>query len=521
MAAPTLVEREPGAAGRVRRECLFDRQPVALGPRGRAVDRLARDEPRDASPRIDLGHDGGVRSGTERDAEVEDVAQRGSVGGDVVAPQRRRVGHAPDHAVLDAQADAECLDPPQALQADRLGVGQRRARQPDGRVDRLPDVEDVRDGRVEDRVHVDGPAGPGQHRRDLAEVGLGFLAHRPRPHPLHVVAAEGEDLPEAGVAQHVVAEAGLDVADPLPDVGHLGAPALRHQVQAGADRQLAGPPHVEQGAVRLRTHPEASGVDDPGHAQRVQLGGESLRRCDLGAVIRRRDPAEDGAERSRTRDDAGRRPIRPSLDRSARRIGFRQMGRGRVVEHRVLVEELHVGRVLGSGGVEFGDRGAPALGEVAGVPATDHPKPRSRRCRLGCGPDALQALGEAGGTIPTHRVVPRQPGPDEVGVRVDEAGDRGGTAEIDGLGVGAQAVGDVAWGAGGRNLGSAETDGRHELRSSPDPPVGENAVGLLAHRVPSRGVPILGVEAERRGAGGLNSRIGAITAHGRLPRGGD
>src|SRR5690606_41030766 len=124
---------------------------------------------------------------------------------------------------LDAGTHTRPANPLEVPTPDRLGVSQREAPSLESvlAVDLLEDVEHRRDRRVEDRMEVNGPAVSGQHVDSFGELALRLLRHLERADALHVVAGEADDLAHPDVAEPVVAETRLDVADPIPDVGEL------------------------------------------------------------------------------------------------------------------------------------------------------------------------------------------------------------------------------------------------------------------------------------------------------------
>ena len=101
------------------------------------------------------------------------------------------------------------------------------------------------------------------------------------------------------------------------------------------------------------------------------------------------------------------------------------------VQHRLVVEDLHVARVAGRGEVELGARRRAPLGELRRVPAADHRNPLARRKLAGPLAHERQPLLERRDAAPVHLALPGEPGTQDVRVAVDQPGDDAAPADVE------------------------------------------------------------------------------------------
>ncbi len=150
-------------------------------------------------------------------------------------------------------------------------------------------------------------------------------------------------------------------------------------------------------------------------------------------------------------------------DLAARRVGAvpgeaggAQCG---LVEQRRLVQVQHEDGGVGGGGVQLGEGGQAALGELVGGPAADHPHPLAGRGPLGLLAEHREGPAERADAVPAqlHHVV--EAAADHVQVGVVEAGDDAAAERVDDPGARADQRKDVGVLADGPDHAVADGDG--------------------------------------------------------------
>ena len=136
------------------------------------ADRLARDQPVQADPRVVARDPRGVGPRRDRDAHLQHPGNGGRPLGRLRPVAVDEVLSLVRHPVLDGDAAAQRLDPLQVPVGDRLGVVEEpvQAVERHVAVDRLEDVEEPADRLVVGGVQAERPALLGQQPHDGGQV---------------------------------------------------------------------------------------------------------------------------------------------------------------------------------------------------------------------------------------------------------------------------------------------------------------------------------------------------------------
>src|SRR5690606_30114544 len=170
------------------------------------------------------------------------------------------------------------------------------------------------------------------------------------------------------------AEARLDVADPVADVGQLVPAGARHQVEPNTQVEFASPPEPEQGAVRLRRDPETTRVEGPGHAPRSEVGDDGAGRGGFLVGGRTLEQRRHLGEGNVSGDPAGgiAGAVRPFARRTP---GGQQTLHSGPVENRFIVRQLDVDGTNTRGQVQLITGGPTCFAESTRMVAAQDAEP--------------------------------------------------------------------------------------------------------------------------------------------------
>ena len=319
-----------------------------------------------------------------------------------------------------------------------------RWRSPSGRQARRARLEGVEGGAVggvADRVHAHGPARRGGRAHHLGQPLAGGDLH-----------ARAVEQPGGGRAERAVHEQ-LEVAEPQ----HVVPEARAQPDRAQLGQPLGGQrlPHAQR---QLATLVQAlEDLEGPHPAVLVVHGGHAARRGDAQPGAAGLDHLVDARQGVAVAEGPGRvlaqhaqrLAVRPALDHAAghleRRVGALQ--RRAAQPQRVVVAGHQGHRHARRHAVERG--GAGRLGPVAGAPAGAAQPAAGRHGRDGGG-HALERLVQRVRALEAHLALSQRPG-GEVHVRVVEAGQHAGAAEVHAARLGSRRFGDAP-GAHGQPL---------------------------------------------------------------------
>jgi hypothetical protein len=436
--------RQLGSGGGVHVERAGPVHPVARGVEGEVSDRAPGDQPRQGQPRVVRRDAGGVSAGTDEQASVEHGPDgRGRLGARraVAVDERLTLEH---HPVLDGHGPTERLDALQALWGDGLGVIEEPAdttRPVSACVKLLEHSQICLDGLVVGGVQPETPPVRYQETSGGFEFGGGGVAEPGAGlgEVLVVSGRPGQVLAGAVAAQPAVAVTGAGHPDPPFEVVELLSCRLGQQVVGDTHRQLAAIGERHDRRIVLGKILESAGrVDGARDPEPVQLLQEVARRDRLLIGIERRAFGQGGVEDSggrRGEEHPGRVSGVVADDLTANRVGRIPGDADRVqrgtVEQSGLVQVEHEHGRVGRRRIELGECRETSLGELGAGPAPDDPHPLPRRRAPGLFGQHGEAHGQGWNPVPAQLEEVVIAGPDDMEVRVVEAGDDAATQGVD------------------------------------------------------------------------------------------